>query len=102
MRTICTAPALSRSDHLAKEFFYRTHDPTTVNRQGADTGTSNGPNQYVVPLSGLALRRTAVESGGSSCSRHEIRQETLHILASERSGINMRSLSLIHLLTAAA
>jgi peptide-methionine (S)-S-oxide reductase len=21
------------------EFFYRTHDPTTVNRQGADTGT---------------------------------------------------------------
>lgn len=21
------------------EFFYRTHDPTTVNRQGNDTGT---------------------------------------------------------------
>jgi peptide methionine sulfoxide reductase MsrA len=22
-----------------EEFFYRTHDPTTVNRQGADTGS---------------------------------------------------------------
>jgi len=24
---------------MVAEFFYRTHDPTTVNRQGADTGT---------------------------------------------------------------
>jgi len=24
---------------LCTEFFYRTHDPTTINRQGGDTGT---------------------------------------------------------------
>lgn len=30
-----TADQLTRSP----EFFYRTHDPTTVNRQGGDTGT---------------------------------------------------------------
>ncbi|KAK0463151.1 peptide methionine sulfoxide reductase [Desarmillaria tabescens] len=31
-------PAIVKYDELV-EFFYRTHDPTTVNRQGADTGT---------------------------------------------------------------
>jgi len=27
------------SDENRLEFFYRTHDPTTENRQGGDTGT---------------------------------------------------------------
>lgn len=27
------------TDYSIPEFFYRTHDPTTVNRQGGDTGT---------------------------------------------------------------
>ncbi|KAG7447279.1 peptide methionine sulfoxide reductase [Guyanagaster necrorhizus] len=31
-------PAIVKYDELV-EFFYRTHDPTTANRQGADTGT---------------------------------------------------------------
>ncbi|KII95084.1 hypothetical protein PLICRDRAFT_97295 [Plicaturopsis crispa FD-325 SS-3] len=31
-------PAIVKYDELV-EFFYRTHDPTTVNRQGGDTGT---------------------------------------------------------------
>ncbi|KAG5638088.1 hypothetical protein H0H81_001855 [Sphagnurus paluster] len=31
-------PAVVSYDELV-EFFYRTHDPTTVNRQGGDTGT---------------------------------------------------------------
>jgi len=31
-------PSVVTYDALV-EFFYRTHDPTTVNRQGADTGT---------------------------------------------------------------
>ncbi|RPD68400.1 peptide methionine sulfoxide reductase [Lentinus tigrinus ALCF2SS1-7] len=31
-------PSIVKYDELV-EFFYRTHDPTTVNRQGADTGT---------------------------------------------------------------
>ncbi|KAF8962181.1 peptide methionine sulfoxide reductase [Flammula alnicola] len=31
-------PSIVSYDQLV-EFFYRTHDPTTVNRQGADTGT---------------------------------------------------------------
>ena len=45
-----TMSSLVRGGHLSfgsvgahtsvpAEFFYRTHDPTTVNRQGADTGT---------------------------------------------------------------
>jgi len=31
-------PTIVKYEELV-EFFYRTHDPTTVNRQGADTGT---------------------------------------------------------------
>ncbi|KAI0799738.1 peptide methionine sulfoxide reductase [Irpex lacteus] len=31
-------PSIVKYDELV-EFFYRTHDPTTVNRQGGDTGT---------------------------------------------------------------
>ncbi|KDQ56106.1 hypothetical protein JAAARDRAFT_36893 [Jaapia argillacea MUCL 33604] len=31
-------PSIVKYDELV-EFFYRTHDPTTKNRQGADTGT---------------------------------------------------------------
>ncbi|KAI0076870.1 peptide methionine sulfoxide reductase [Panus rudis PR-1116 ss-1] len=50
-RTVCTGttdhaealriefdPSIVKYDELV-EFFYRSHDPTTVNRQGADTGT---------------------------------------------------------------
>ncbi|KAK0189732.1 peptide methionine sulfoxide reductase [Armillaria mellea] len=47
-------PAIVKYDELV-EFFYRTHDPTTVNRQGADTGTqyrsaifTNSPEQEVI------------------------------------------------------
>ena len=29
----------SHKNELLLEHFYRTHDPTTLNRQGADTGT---------------------------------------------------------------
>lgn len=34
-----SAHASSFRNWRIAEFFYRTHDPTTVNRQGADTGT---------------------------------------------------------------
>ncbi|KAK0478718.1 peptide methionine sulfoxide reductase [Armillaria novae-zelandiae] len=47
-------PAIVKYDELV-EFFYRTHDPTTANRQGADTGTqyrsaifTNSPEQEAV------------------------------------------------------
>ncbi|SJL08354.1 related to Probable peptide methionine sulfoxide reductase [Armillaria ostoyae] len=47
-------PAIVKYDELV-EFFYRTHDPTTANRQGADTGTqyrsaifTNSPEQEVI------------------------------------------------------
>ncbi|KAF8627256.1 hypothetical protein AX15_004450 [Amanita polypyramis BW_CC] len=47
-------PAKVSYDELV-EFFYRTHDPTTVNRQGADTGSQyrsaifyNNPEQKVI------------------------------------------------------
>ena len=29
---------------FSPEFFYRTHDPTTVNRQGGDAGTCMSPH----------------------------------------------------------
>ncbi|KAF9459508.1 peptide methionine sulfoxide reductase [Collybia nuda] len=47
-------PAIVTYDELV-EFFYKTHDPTTVNRQGGDTGTqyrsaifTHGPEQEKV------------------------------------------------------
>ncbi|KAK0497718.1 peptide methionine sulfoxide reductase [Armillaria luteobubalina] len=47
-------PAIVKYDELV-EFFYRTHDPTTANRQGADTGTqyrsaifTNSPEQEAI------------------------------------------------------
>lgn len=33
------------------EFFYRTHDPTTVNRQGGDTGTRESGNRFSSSIS---------------------------------------------------
>lgn len=36
------------------EFFYRTHDPTTVNKQGKDTGTRMSSHFHVSNLSSLS------------------------------------------------
>ena len=38
-RTSCRSRVLISSGLYAPEFFYRTHDPTTLNKQGNDVGT---------------------------------------------------------------